>query len=151
MITREKLVIPTYEMEEADPSPVFYDVRNHQGTRGNVYPIPMRDVFRSEKRDREYDSVRLENDYIRVVVLPELGGRIYEGYDKKADYHFVYKNQVIKPALIGLAGAWVSGGIELTGRSITAPRRTCRWTAGSKRGRTAPKRPGWANMNRCSV
>ena len=84
MITREKLVIPTYEMEEADPSPVFYDVRNHQGTRGNVYPIPMRDVFRSEKRDREYDSVRLENDYIRVVVLPELGGRIYEGYDKKA-------------------------------------------------------------------
>ena len=52
MITREKLVIPTYEMEEADPSPVFYDVRNHQGTRGNVYPIPMRDVFRSEKRDR---------------------------------------------------------------------------------------------------
>ena len=106
MITREKLVIPTYEMEEADPSPVFYDVRNHQGTRGNVYPIPMRDVFRSEKRDREYDSVRLENDYIRVVVLPELGGRIYEGYDKKADYHFVYKNQVIKPALIGLAGAW---------------------------------------------
>lgn len=112
MITREKLVIPTYEMEEADPSPVFYDVRNHQGTRGNVYPIPMRDVFRSEKRDREYDSVRLENDYIRVVVLPELGGRIYEGYDKKADYHFVYKNQVIKPALIGLAGAWVSGGIE---------------------------------------
>ena len=105
-------MIPTYEMEEADPSPVFYDVRNHQGTRGNVYPIPMRDVFRSEKRDREYDSVRLENDYIRVVVLPELGGRIYEGYDKKADYHFVYKNQVIKPALIGLAGAWVSGGIE---------------------------------------
>ncbi len=112
MIVREPLVIPTYEMEDADKNPVFYDVRNHQGTRGNIYPIPMRDVFRDEKTDRVYDSVRLENEYLRVVVLPELGGRIYEGYDKKADYHFVYKNQVIKPALIGLAGAWVSGGIE---------------------------------------
>lgn len=112
MISREKLVIPTYEMEEAEKSPIFYDVRNHQGTRGNVYPIPMRDVFLEKKIDREYDSVRLENDYVRIVVLPELGGRIYEGYDKRADYHFVYKNHVIKPALIGLAGAWVSGGIE---------------------------------------
>ena len=89
MIVREPLVIPTYEMEDADKNPVFYDVRNHQGTRGNIYPIPMRDVFRDEKTDRVYDSVRLENEYLRVVVLPELGGRIYEGYDKKADYHFV--------------------------------------------------------------
>ena len=54
----------------------------------------------------------MENDYIRVIVLPELGGRIYEGYDKVNDYNFVYKNQVIKPALIGLNGAWISGGIE---------------------------------------
>lgn len=112
MISRQKLVIPTYEMEEAEKSPIFYDVRNHQGTRGNVYPIPMRDTFRNVKTDREYDAVVLENEYIRVTVLPELGGRIYEGYDKKADYHFVYKNHVIKPALIGLAGAWISGGIE---------------------------------------
>lgn len=112
MISRQKLVIPTYEMDEAEKAPVFYDVRNHQGTRGNIYPIPMTDTFKNVKTDREYDAIRLENEFIRVTVLPQLGGRIYEGYDKKADYHFVYKNNVIKPALIGLCGAWISGGIE---------------------------------------
>ena len=112
MICRQKLVIPTYEMDEAERSPYFYDVRNHQGTRGNIYPIPMIDTFKNVKTDREYDAVVLENEFIRVTVLPELGGRIYEGYDKKLDYNFVYKNQVIKPALIGLCGAWISGGIE---------------------------------------
>lgn len=112
MICRQKLVIPTYEMDEAERSPYFYDVRNHQGTRGNIYPIPMIDTFKNVKTDREYDVVVLENEFIRVTVLPELGGRIYEGYDKKLDYNFVYKNQVIKPALIGLCGAWISGGIE---------------------------------------
>ena len=98
----------------------------------------MRDVFRSEKRDREYDSVRLENDYIRVVVLPELGGRIYEGYDKKADYHFVYKNQVIKPALIGLAGAWVSGGIEFNWPQHHRPATYMPVDCRIEKGRTAP-------------
>lgn len=72
----------------------------------------MIDTFKNVKTDREYDAVVLENEFIRVTVLPELGGRIYEGYDKKLDYNFVYKNQVIKPALIGLCGAWISGGIE---------------------------------------
>ena len=112
MISREKLVIPTYTMDESEKDPIFYDVRNNQNTRGTIYPLPMKDIFTNEKKDVEYDCIRLENDYIRIRVLPELGGRIYEGYDKKAEYNFVYKNNVIKPQLIGLAGAWVSGGIE---------------------------------------
>ena len=112
IIVKEKITIPTYELEEAEKSPLFYELRNHQGTRGNIYPVPMIDKFKNSKTDRVYDSIRLENEYIRIVVLPQLGGRIYEGYDKKADYHFVYKNNVIKPAMIGLCGAWVSGGIE---------------------------------------
>ena len=112
MITREKIIIPTYEMDAPEKTPLFYDVRNHQGTRGNIYPIPMVDSFLDRKSNVEYDCITLENDYIRVRILPELGGRIYEGYDKKADYNFVYKNNVIKPQLIGLAGAWLSGGIE---------------------------------------
>ena len=111
-ISREKIIIPTYLHAPAEKTPMFYELRNNQGTRGNVYPYPMIDKLTDEIVDKEYDSIRIENEYTRVVVLPELGGRIYEGYDKVNDYNFVYKNNVIKPALIGLLGAWVSGGIE---------------------------------------
>lgn len=54
----------------------------------------------------------MENDYIKVMVLPELGGRIQRAYDKTNGYDFVYYNEVIKPALVGLLGPWISGGIE---------------------------------------
>ena len=111
-IAIESIVIPTYEAAAAEKSPMFFELRNNQGTRGNLYPIPMIGKITDQRVDHTYQSVRLENEYLRVVVLPELGGRIYEAYDKTADYHFVYKNNVIKPALIGLGGAWVSGGIE---------------------------------------
>ena len=56
--------------------------------------------------------VYLENKYLQVAILPELGGRIQRAYDKTNCYDFVYYNQVIKPALVGLAGPWISGGIE---------------------------------------
>ena len=112
VISREKIVIPTYEHAPAEKAPMFFELRNNQSTRGNVYPYPMIDKLTDNLIDKEYDSIRIENEYVRVVALPELGGRIYEGYDKSADYYFVYKNNVIKPALIGLCGAWVSGGIE---------------------------------------
>ncbi|WP_442870896.1 DUF5107 domain-containing protein [Acutalibacter muris] len=62
--------------------------------------------------DREYQAVFLENEYLKVMVLPELGGRIQRAYDKTNDYDFVYYNHVIKPALVGLTGPWISGGIE---------------------------------------
>lgn len=54
----------------------------------------------------------IENEYIKVMVLPELGGRIHMAYDKVKKRHFVYYNQVVKPALVGLTGPWISGGIE---------------------------------------
>lgn len=52
------------------------------------------------------------NDYLKIMVLPELGGRIQRATDKTNNYDFVYYNHVIKPALVGLAGPWISGGIE---------------------------------------
>ena len=112
MITREKMIIPTYEVGSPEPDPIYLTVRNNQGTKGNFYPTPMINKLYDEKVDHEYDVVRLENDYIRVIVIPALGGRIYEGYDKVKDYNFIYRNRVIKPQMIGCAGAWVSGGIE---------------------------------------
>ena len=49
---------------------------------------------------------------MRVVILPELGGRIHVAYDKRAEYDFFYRNATIKPALVGLAGPWMAGGVE---------------------------------------
>ena len=60
----------------------------------------------------EYQAVFLENEYLQVMILPQLGGRIQRALDKTNGYDFVYYNRVIKPALVGLCGPWISGGIE---------------------------------------
>ncbi len=60
-----------------------------------------------EKTDHVYRAVFLENQYLKVMVLPELGGRIQRAYDKTNGYDFVYYNHVIKPALVGLTGPWI--------------------------------------------
>lgn len=112
-IWEEDLAIPTYELGEDERLPILYKLRINQGIKGDIYPYKNRDILTLQKNDSHiYRALRLENDYIRVTILPQLGGRIYEGYDKVNDYNFVYKNQVIKPALIGMNGAWISGGIE---------------------------------------
>ncbi len=108
----EKVIIPTYEIGEAEKNPVFLEKRVYQGSSGKVYPYPVVEKISNEKRDKEYTAVFLENEYVKVMVLPELGGRIQRAYDKTNGYDFVYYNQVIKPALVGLTGPWISGGIE---------------------------------------
>jgi tetratricopeptide (TPR) repeat protein len=106
------LTIDTYEPAEPDRYPLFLDRRVYQGSSGKVYPIPFTDRIESEKAPREWRAIHLENRWVRLVLLPELGGRIHIGYDKSADYDFFYRNNVIKPALVGLAGPWISGGVE---------------------------------------
>ena len=108
----ERVVIPTYGIGKPDRNPMFLEKRVYQGSSGKVYPLPVVDKILDEKEDRAYQAVWLENDYIRVMVLPELGGRIQRAYDKTNGYDFVYYNEVIKPALVGLLGPWISGGIE---------------------------------------
>lgn len=108
----EKVVIPTYEVGRPDKNPVFLEKRVYQGSSGVVYPYPVIESIADEKTDVEYNAVFIENEYIKVMVLPELGGRIQMAYDKIKRRHFVYYNHVIKPALVGLAGPWISGGIE---------------------------------------
>ena len=91
---------------------MFLEKRVYQGSSGVVYPYPVIEKIEDEKVDREYLAVWLENEYIKVMILPELGGRVQMAYDKIRERHFVYSNHVIKPALVGLAGHWISGGIE---------------------------------------
>jgi len=111
-IRREPTVIPTYVPQAADKNPMFLERRVYQGSSGRVYPMPCVDRFDEKKTDRVYDSLVIENEFIEVMILPELGGRIHAAKDKTNGYDFLYRNEVIKPALIGLAGSWASGGIE---------------------------------------
>ena len=111
-IWEEDCIIPTYSMAPPEKSPLFIEKRAYQGSTGKVYPLPVTEKVLDDKKDVSYRAVYLENEYLKVCVLPELGGRIQRAYDKTNGYDFVYYNHVIKPALVGLTGPWISGGIE---------------------------------------
>ena len=112
-VRREKIAIKTYPVGEPEKNPMFFEKRVYQGSCGKVYPVPFIDKVYDTPSMKKYDAVTLENEYVRLVLLPELGGRIYIAQDKKnGNYDFFYRNDVIKPALVGLAGPWVSGGVE---------------------------------------
>ena len=109
----EKMVtIPTYRAGSLEKNPLFIEKRAYQGSTGKVYPLPICEKISDTREDVDYRAVILENDYLYVMILPELGGRIQRALDKTNHYDFVYYNRVIKPALVGLAGPWISGGIE---------------------------------------
>ena len=112
ILRQEKVTIPTYEIADYDKNPMFLEKRVYQGSSGRVYPHPVCEGVSDTKTDKEYNAIFLENDYILVMILPEIGGRIQRLYDKTNGYDAVYYNEVIKPALVGLAGPWISGGIE---------------------------------------
>ncbi|WP_317321926.1 DUF5107 domain-containing protein [Subdoligranulum variabile] len=111
-IWEEVLMLPTYPAAEPEKNPLFIEKRAYQGSTGKVYPLPVTEKVSDQKEDRPYHAVWLENEYLKVMVLPELGGRIHRAYDKTNGYDFVYYNHVVKPALVGLTGPWISGGIE---------------------------------------
>ncbi len=108
----EVVKIPTYRLGVPDKNPMFLEKRVYQGSSGVVYPHPVIDRVFDEKSDQPYTALYLENRYLKIMILPEIGGRVQMALDKTNNYHFVYYNQVIKPALVGLAGPWISGGIE---------------------------------------
>ena len=109
---REIVTIPTYEVGKPEKNPMFLEKRVYQGSSGVVYPYPVIESISDEKVDQEWKAIWIENEYLKVMILPELGGRIQMAYDKIKQRHFVYYNHVIKPALVGLTGPWISGGIE---------------------------------------
>lgn len=104
--------IPTYGVGTPNKNPMFLEKRIYQGSSGRVYPYPVIDKIEDTSQIRTHRVVILENDYLHIEIMPDLGGRIYRALDKTNQYDFVYYNRVIKPALVGLAGPWISGGIE---------------------------------------
>ena len=108
----EWIDLPTYEVGKPEKNPLFLEKRVYQGSSGVVYPHPVIEKIYDDKISKRYHSFFIENEYLKIMVLPELGGRIHRAYDKIQQRDFVYYNQVIKPALVGLTGPWISGGIE---------------------------------------
>jgi tetratricopeptide (TPR) repeat protein len=104
------LSIPTYELGEPDPNPALLDWQRRKWRP--VYPYPMLDTLTNRRVDKNYKAVYLENEYLKVTVLPELGGHVYAIFDKTANRDVLYTNHVVKYAMVGIRGAWVSGGIE---------------------------------------
>ena len=111
-VWEENVIIPTYGIGKPEKNPIFLENRVYQGSSGVVYPHPVIEKILDDKKDKSYHAVYLENQYLKIMILPELGGRVQMAYDKIKQRHFIYYNQVIKPALVGLTGPWISGGIE---------------------------------------
>ena len=108
----EALILPTYLVEPPEPNPIFFSGRAYQGAKGPVYPYPFLDRLTDKRADRSYRAVYIENKYVKICVLPEIGGRLFSAVDKSNGYDFIYRQHVVKPALIGMLGAWISGGVE---------------------------------------
>lgn len=111
-INEETITIPTYKNGDPNPMPRFYEEGNrHQGIKRFVYPYPMDDNTSNIKTDQNYHIIHIENEYLDLGIIPELGGRIYYAKDKTNNYDFFYHNNVIKPSLIGMMGNWISGSL----------------------------------------
>jgi tetratricopeptide (TPR) repeat protein len=111
-LSEQKWVIPTYKVNPPDKNPMFFKGESYQGASKFIYPYGLMDMMANEKTDQVWKALILENEYIKLCVTPEIGGKLYYGTDKTNGYNFIYKNNVVKPANIGMLGAWVSGGIE---------------------------------------
>ncbi|MGV8096743.1 MAG: DUF5107 domain-containing protein [Mangrovibacterium sp.] len=111
-LEKKPLVLPTYQIGAADINPVFFTGRIYQGAQGHIYPYPLFDILTDNKVDKNYEALYIENEYVNVCVVPELGGRIFSATDKSNGYEFFYRQTGVKPALIGMLGAWLSGGVE---------------------------------------
>ncbi len=109
---RSEVELPTYEPAPPDRNPMFLEKRVYQGSSGRVYPLPYYDRIAERPSPRRWRAIHLENEYLHVMILPELGGRIHVARDKTNGYDLFYNQPVIKPALVGLAGPWCSGGVE---------------------------------------
>lgn len=111
-VWQEAVELPTWLTGKQDTHPMFLAHRVYQGSSGAVYPYGVTDTLTGEKVMKTYQALFLENDFLKIMLLPELGGRVHRAWDKIKQRDFVYYNEVVKPALVGLLGPWISGGIE---------------------------------------
>jgi tetratricopeptide (TPR) repeat protein len=87
-----------------DPDPV--------ARPGRVYPYYRFDGFSNKPEMKNWKMVELENDYIRLAVMPDIGGKVWEAVEKSRNYPFIFSTHVVKFRDIALRGPWTTGGLE---------------------------------------
>ncbi|MFB0564431.1 MAG: DUF5107 domain-containing protein [Candidatus Aminicenantaceae bacterium] len=102
IIKEQEITIPTYPIGNDNPYPFFT----------SMYPYPYKGEQTVKKVNRKYTKLVLENKYLSISVLPDLGGHLYNLYDKITKREVIYTNHVIKPGYFGGRGGWCSGGFE---------------------------------------
>lgn len=93
---------PTYPFSDPNPIPVV----------GRIYPYFRFDGFSAASVPKEWKVVELENGFVRVIILPEIGGKVWGATEKKSGRPFIYYNHAVKFRDIAMRGPWTSGGIE---------------------------------------
>ena len=111
-MSEEVWTLPTYKVMPPEKAPMFYSGGSFQGARRVIYPYALNDVISHDRVMQDWKALILENEYIKLCITPEIGGKLYYAEDKSNNYNFIYKNNEVKPSNIGMTGAWVSGGIE---------------------------------------
>ena len=107
-----KITMPTYLLDPAEKAPIFERDWSYQRAKRSVYPYPLNDNMTRNRQDVTYDCLYLENEYVELCIIPEIGGRLMYAIDKTNGYDIFYHNHVVKPANVGMTGAWISGGVE---------------------------------------
>jgi tetratricopeptide (TPR) repeat protein len=105
---QDSLRLPTYRVGEASPTPQFAIFTSGVAN----YPYPLLSNLTNDQQDRAWRTLNLENEYLLCRILPDLGGHLYSCRDKRNSREMFYANPVIKPADVGLRGAWTALGIE---------------------------------------
>ena len=103
------LTLPTYIEGPPDVNPPFDLFRQRSFS---TYPYTTRENLTDRKVDRVWRTLNLENEYLKVTMLPDLGGRLYSCVDKTSGREMFYANPSIKYAQVAYRGAWVALGIE---------------------------------------
>jgi len=86
VLTEEKWVISTYLVAPSEKSPIFFNDETHQGAAKRIYPYAMNDTYINERVEKAYKALILENEYIKLCVTPEIGGKLYYAIDKTNGY-----------------------------------------------------------------
>ena len=124
------LVIPTYGFQ-SDINPKFWAMDAGRRSGPKIYPYTMQDDLGRELKNVTYRALFVENEYLKVTMLPELGGRIFSVLDKTTNKDMFYMNPVIKPSNIAMRGAFYCrrSGMECGSLKII-PSRPCLLSTG---------------------
>jgi tetratricopeptide (TPR) repeat protein len=116
-VREETITLPTYDIKGENRNPVF---RSRYGVV-HIYPYTLLDDIDSKIKDKTYHTLVLENRYLLVTIIPDLGGRVYSVFDKVSQREVFYKNSIVRFAPLAIRGAFFSGGVEFSFPVAHAP------------------------------